>query len=90
MATEQFLKGTILVVDGLLSVMPSAAKDIDVKMTEAVARAQLTRIDGHIAAGRVPILKDETKAALLAKARQYEEQLYGKCPKPDPQPSLFD
>jgi hypothetical protein len=88
-ATEQFLKGTILVVDGLLRVMPSAAKEIEVKMTEAAARAYLARIDGHIAAGRVPILKDETKAALLEKARQYEQQLYRKRSKPDPQPSLF-
>lgn len=88
-AIEQFLKGTILVVDGLLRVMPSAPKDIDVKMTESAARAQLSRIDGHIASGRVPILKEESKAALLAKARQYEEQLYGKPANPDPQQSLF-
>lgn len=88
-ATEQFLKGTILIVDGLLRVMPSAPKDIPVEMTQAVARAHLARIDGHIAAGRVPILKEETKAALLEKARQYEQQLYGRRSKPDPQPSLF-
>ena len=88
-ATEQFLRGTILVVDGLLPVMPSGPKDIQVKMTEAVTRAHLARIDGHTAAGRVPILKGETKAALLEKARQYEQQHYGKRRKPDPQPSLF-
>jgi hypothetical protein len=88
-ATEQFLRGTILVVDGLLRVIPSAPQDIHVPMTEGVARAHLTRIDGHIAAGRVPILKEETKAALLEKARQYEQQHYGKRRKPDPQPSLF-
>lgn len=63
------------------------AKNINVKMTEAVARARLARIDGRIAGDRDPILKDETKAALLVKARQYEEQLYGKRPK---QPSLFE
>lgn len=88
-ATEQFLKGRIMVIDGLLRVMPSALKDINVKMTEAAARIRLDRIEGHIAAGRVPILKVETKAALLDKARQYEVQQYGKQSKPDPQQSLF-
>ena len=89
-ATKEFLKGTILIVDGLLRIMPSAAKDVEVKMTEAVARAHLTRIDGHIAAGRVPILKDETKATLLEKAKHYEQQLYVNPPKPDPQRQLFE
>ena len=88
-ATKEFLQGTILIVDGLLRIMPSAAKDIEVKMSEAVARAHLARIDGHIAAGRVPILKDETKAALLEKAKQYEQQLCVKRPEPDPQRTLF-
>jgi hypothetical protein len=40
-------------------------------------------------ARRVPILKDETKSALLEKAKKYEQQLYGKRPTPDPQPKLF-
>jgi hypothetical protein len=87
--TKQFLNGTIMVVDGMLRVMPSAPNDIDVKLTESAARVHLDSIDCHIAAGRVPILKDETKSALLEKARQYEEQRYGKRPKPDPQRSLF-
>jgi hypothetical protein len=88
-ATRHFLNGTILIVDGLLRIMPSAAKDIEVKMTEAHARAHLARIDGHIAAGRAPILKEETKAALLEKARQYEQQLCVKRPPPDLQPNLL-
>lgn len=88
-ATEQFLNGTIIIVDGLLRVMPSAPKDIEVKMTEAATQVHLNRIDGHIAAGRVPILKDETKEALLEKARQYEERHYSKRPTSDPQQSLF-
>lgn len=89
MATEQFLNGTIMIVDGLLRVMPSAPNDIEVRMTEVVARAHLDRIDGHIAAGRVPVLKEETKATLLEKARQYEERHYSERPKPNPHESLF-
>jgi len=88
-ATAQFLNGKIMIVDGLLRIMPSVPDEIAVKMTEAEARSWLDRIDGHVAAGRVPILKDETKAALLEKARRYEAERYRRRATRDPQQPLF-
>lgn len=93
LAAESFLNGKIMVIDGLLRVMPAIPKDISVRMSVAAAQAHLDKLERHIAAGRIPILKDETKTALLEKARKYESLHYRgvRTPEtPDPQGSLFE
>ncbi len=92
LATKSFLNGKIMLIDGLLRVMPAIPNEIQVDMSVAAAQASLEKLESHIAAGRVPILKPETKTALLEKARKYKEINWGitRTPsKPDPQGSLF-
>lgn len=92
LATQSFLRGKIMLIDGYLRVMPSLPGEIPVEMTIAAAHVQFGRVESHIAAGRVPILREETMALLLEKARQYEERRFGgvRTPqKPDPQQTLF-
>jgi hypothetical protein len=93
LAAEAFLNGKIMLIDGLLRVMPASPDDIQVNMPVAAASACLEKLEAHIAAGRIPILKDKTKAALVEKARKYEEVQWGVVRTPqkqDPQGSLFD
>jgi hypothetical protein len=88
-----FLNGRVMILDGLVRVMPSHADEIEVKMTVAATTTQLTQIEIHIAAGRVPELKESTKARFLEKAREFELKEYGmllQSNRPVPQRTLFD
>jgi hypothetical protein len=76
--TSDFLAAKILVLDGYLRLMPSSADSLSVKTTVADASTRLKQIDAHIAAGRLPILKDSTKQQILKAAEQYEIRTYGK------------
>jgi hypothetical protein len=47
-------------------------------LTVSTAAALLEQAEGHIRAGRVPMLRDETKAKIIQLAEQYELKQYGK------------
>jgi hypothetical protein len=74
---RRFLNGTVMLIDGFLRVMPSPPEKIDVEITVSDMRAMLNRMDKHIAAGRIPILKEATKQRLLDKAETWEKRTYG-------------
>ena len=85
---ERFLNGKIIVLDGQLRLMPSAAASIAVVNTVAETVAIIAELETHAAAGRIPIPKDSTKELLLRAAEQFEERTSGRRIRPDR--SLFD
>ncbi|MFQ5474098.1 MAG: competence protein CoiA family protein [Dehalococcoidia bacterium] len=76
-AMKQFLHGELLILDGLLRLMPSPAEEIKVDMTVSATKDHLARVEKHIAAGRLPILKETTKQQLIKNAEAYESRKYG-------------
>lgn len=96
--TRDILAAKIMILDGHLRLMPSPADAIDVRSTVSEMTTRLQRIDEHVAAGRLPLLKESTKQQLLKAAEDYERRTYGRLlsepsqlrKKNDPQKSLFD
>lgn len=75
-----------------------AEVDDEKRMTVSTAAALLKEAEWHIRAGRVPVLRDETKAKIIQLAEQYEIEQYGKMVSRQAEPkrqavverSLFD
>lgn len=93
---KEFLAGTAIILGGLLRVLPSPASSIPVNQPVSTTELLLSLAESHIRAGRLPILKDKTKAGLIEKAKQHEIQTYGRLLRSEarsggaePQPSLF-
>lgn len=92
------LAAKIMILDGYLRLMPSRVDDIEVRVTVSEMKTRLQRIDEHIAAGRLPILKEATKQTLLKAAEDYERRTFGRLLSEPPssqtkngsQKSLFD
>jgi hypothetical protein len=66
----QFLNGTVMIFDGLLRILPGAASDLESVASLRVAQELLQDAEENIRAGRIPVLKPETKRLLLERARQ--------------------
>jgi hypothetical protein len=78
-----FLCGTAVILGGQLRVLPSPAHAIPVKSTVSATESLLDLAEGHVRAGRLPILEEITREALLEKARQGEIRRYGQLLRPD-------
>ncbi|MFO7904265.1 MAG: hypothetical protein R6U98_16495 [Pirellulaceae bacterium] len=74
---EKFLNGRAMILDGLVRVMPARLEYITIEVTVSAAREHLAHVDEHIQAGRMPVLKEATKAEIVSRAEQYEIQQYG-------------
>ena len=72
------LSGTAVMFEGRLRVMPQTADKMRVRMPVSAAVALLKQAEDHIRAGRVPALRDETKAKIIQLAEQYEIEQYGR------------
>ncbi|QDV43936.1 hypothetical protein Enr13x_37960 [Stieleria neptunia] len=83
---ERFTNGRAIILDGLVRVMPAPLEQITVEMSVSAAREHIAHVEEHIQAGRMPVLKDATKAELISRAEQYEVKQYG-TPRPRPQKS---
>jgi competence protein CoiA len=86
------LSASPVMFEGRLRVMPQA--DLRrVAMTTSAAKTMLALAEQHILAGRVPVLKDQTKVKILRLAQENEQQRYGKITpkkKPEQDLTLFD
>jgi hypothetical protein len=93
---KEFLSGEAIILGGLMRVLPHPAFVKQPRGTVSATEHLLRLTEDHIRAGRVPVLKDETKEALLEKTRQGEVAQYGRLLRPqaadrsDDQKSLFD
>ena len=76
--TRDILEAKIMILDGYLRLMPSSVDSINVKATVSEVKIRLQRIDEHIAAGRLPKLKDSTKQQLIKAAEDHERRTYGR------------
>lgn len=72
-AMKDFLNGELLILDGSLRVMPAPIGKISVNMTVSATKDHLARVEQHVAAGRLPILQESTKAQLISGAEAYEK-----------------
>ncbi len=90
----EFFRGTAVILDGLLRVLPSPAESIAFNGTVSATEHLLRLADGHIQAGRLPVLTESTKEVLLLKAQQSEISHYGRPLRPSTKPigqrSLFE
>lgn len=92
-----FLGGKTIILGGLLRLLPSSVETRQVSMSQTAVQYQLDLADGHIRAGRLPVITPEEKAALMEGAKRYEASR-GWSSKPPAvvkpakleQPSLFD
>jgi hypothetical protein len=97
--TQSVLGGNSMIINGHLCLIPDPARDMRLETTVFAAETFLRQVEGHIQAGRIPVLKDETKRAVIDRARQYEIAHYGELlkgkreasrPKRPSGPTLFD
>lgn len=96
-AIEVFLRGTPIILGGLLRLLPTAAEHLEVASPVRSVEMLRSQADGHVAAGRLPLLKDTTRRAILDRAREYEIRQFGRVlgqttasAKGDGQRGLFD
>ena len=73
----KYLKAKPMILNGVLRLMPSPVDQMPCDMTVSAVMHQLQKVERHIAAGRIPVLKESTKNALIARAREYEVRTYG-------------
>ncbi len=91
-----FLRGRPVILSGLLRVLPNPALMTQAKGTVSATEHLLHLADEHIQAGRLPILEDSIKEALLENARREEISQYGRLLRVEAaksassQKSLFD
>jgi hypothetical protein len=71
---KDFLRGTAIILGGLLRVLPSPASVIPAPRSVDSAEHLLAIAEGHILAGRLPVLKPTTKSGLIEKAKKQETQ----------------
>lgn len=76
-AMQASLNGQPMILDGLVRVMPGPADKIKVGMTISATRGLLARVEEHIVAGRVPLLKEATKQQFIKSAESYERGEFG-------------
>jgi hypothetical protein len=62
---RQFLSAQAMILDGRLRLMPSRADELTPVGTRRAAEELLAEADKHISAGRLPILKNETRERIL-------------------------
>ena len=74
---KAFFDATPMILHGRLRLMPSPLKSLswkNIAYDSNSAKDILCRADRHIAAGRLPIIKPETKAELLKRAKQNDSR----------------
>ena len=76
-AMKEFVHGELVILDGSILVMPAPAEKINVNMTVSATKDHLARVEQHVAAGRLPILPESTKAQLIRGAEAHERSQYG-------------
>jgi hypothetical protein len=68
---KTFLGGTPMILGGFLRLMPAPATEIAVQEHVNTVGQLLQKANAHIGAGRLPLLKEETRRLLLDKAEAF-------------------
>jgi Competence protein CoiA-like family len=74
----ELLNGTPMILGGLLRLMPSRAEQIVVRHNNDRVRRLLHELDGHVRAGRIPVVKESTRSLLLERAKMNDYPTIGK------------
>jgi hypothetical protein len=87
------LTATPMILDGRLRLMPARAEFMKVEQSAATVQRWIANAEGHMQAGRIPLLKPSTLEALAKRAEEREIEKYGRplqrVQKEDPQRKLF-
>ena len=90
---RNLLTATPMILDGRLRLMPARVEHMKVEHTAATIRRWIAKAEGHVQAGRLPLLKPSTLESLAERAEQHEIEKYGQRLNPalneDPQKKLF-
>jgi hypothetical protein len=70
---KHFLCAQPVIIEGKLRLIPSAAAQLYVNCNSVRAHELLTKCNVHIEAGRVPVIKDETRQHILKLASQFDD-----------------
>ena len=96
---KDFFGGTAIILRGLLRLLPAPVALMPANQSVSSTEHLLALADGHVRAGRLPVLKDSTKALLIGNGKPGETKLYGRrvgaeaqerTMRSDEQRSLFD
>ena len=93
---RSLLSGKPMILEGKLRLMPAPSKHMKVEQTVATISQWIARTEGHMDAGRIPIVKPETLQTLVTLAEQHEIKQYGQLLQPrerqdgETQKGLFD
>lgn len=79
---RNLLTATPMILDGRLRLMPARAEDMKVEHTATTIRRWIANAEGHMQAGRIPLLKSSTLESLAKRAAQNEIEKYGQPLKP--------
>jgi hypothetical protein len=66
-----------MLLDGQLRVMPAPAEQIQPGHPAAVVRRWLEKAEQHARAGRIPLLRPETRRLLMRRAESFEHERGG-------------
>ena len=74
--------------------MPARAEHMKVEHPSTTIQRWIAKAEGHMQAGRIPLLKPSTLEALVKRAEAHEIETYGQplkrsATKEDPQRNLF-
>ena len=90
---RNLLTATPMILDGRLRLMPARSEHMKVEHTVATIRRWIANAEGHMQAGRIPLLKPSTLESLAERAEKHEIEKYGQplnpAPKENPQRKLF-
>lgn len=90
---RNLLTATPMILDGRLRLMPARAENMKVEHTATTIRGWIAKTEGHMQAGRIPLLKPSTLEVLVKRAEDHEIKRYGRRLSPtqneDQQQKLF-
>ena len=79
---RNLLTATPMILDGRLRLMPARAESMKVEHTATMIRGWIAKAEGHMQAGRIPLLKSSTLESLAKRATLNEIEKYGQPLKP--------
>lgn len=70
------LGGTPVLLDGCLRLLPSI-EEVKISVGESVLAELLSRMDGHVMAGRMPVIDERRRHDLITQSRGVQDSIFG-------------
>lgn len=79
---QEFLSADPVILAGRMRMVPFSAEMIKADRSRSSLQFFLEKLEGHIKAGRVAVVKDETKTGLVRRSEEFERKEYGSTQQP--------